>query len=349
MKNCPNCGAPMNDGDVFCQNCGKRPDGATSSLVASTTKACPNCGAPMNDGDVFCQNCGKKPDGATSSLVASTSKACPHCGMPMNDGDAFCQNCGKRPNETISFQSVTYTEPKSSTNWKKNITIVLCIVLLAGLGTGGYFYYKDYSEKKAKEEARLKAEQEAREEQQRQAELDAATWERATVDNSEESYELYMKQFPDGKHVDEAKAKLAHIEKMRLTYDENEYVCTSVADFINGLADYDEERMLRPLAPTLEKFLKKTNATKVDAISYMRSLHANDVFSVNISFDTNDIQVEKTLNNQEEPVYTADFSYDQRLEREDTSQETFANVKGRAVLNQQFKITTLTLNKVSSY
>lgn len=158
-----------------------------------------------------------------------------------------------------------------------------------------------------------------------------------------------MEQFPNGKHVDEAKEKLAHLEKMRLTYDEKENVCSSVADFIYGVAEYDEERMLRPLAPTLDKFQKKSNATKVDVISYVRSLHADDVFSINVIFDADDIQVEKSLNNHDEPVYTADFSYDQRLEREDTSQETFASIKGHAVLNQYFKITTMTLTKLSSY
>jgi len=52
MKQCPNCGARIDDDSRFCAECGKEiPQGTF----------CPHCGASMNDGDVFCQNCGKKP------------------------------------------------------------------------------------------------------------------------------------------------------------------------------------------------------------------------------------------------------------------------------------------------
>lgn len=52
MKQCPNCGARIDDDSRFCAECGKEiPQGTV----------CPHCGASMNDGDVFCQNCGKKP------------------------------------------------------------------------------------------------------------------------------------------------------------------------------------------------------------------------------------------------------------------------------------------------
>ena len=52
MKQCPNCGARIDDDSRFCAECGKEiPQGTV----------CPHCGASMNDGDVYCQNCGKKP------------------------------------------------------------------------------------------------------------------------------------------------------------------------------------------------------------------------------------------------------------------------------------------------
>lgn len=50
MKQCPNCGAQINDDSHFCTECGKPiPQGSV----------CPHCGASVNDGDSFCQSCGK--------------------------------------------------------------------------------------------------------------------------------------------------------------------------------------------------------------------------------------------------------------------------------------------------
>ena len=51
MKQCPNCGAQINDDSHFCTECGKPiPQGSI----------CPHCGASVNDGDFFCQSCGKR-------------------------------------------------------------------------------------------------------------------------------------------------------------------------------------------------------------------------------------------------------------------------------------------------
>ncbi len=252
-------------------------------------------------------------------------------------------------NEPVSYQPVTYARPESTVNWKKIITIVLCVILVAGLGVGGYFVYTDYAEKKAKEEARLKAEQEEREEQQRLAELEAADWERATVDGTEQGYKRYLEEHADGKHAKDAKEKLAYIEKQRLTDNEVYDVRNIIESFFYNAANGDEEEMLRCLSPTMNNFLGKANASKVDAISFMRRIHADDVYSVNISMDSDDIKVEKTVGDDDVVTYAADFSYDQRLEREDTSLETFASMKGHAVLNESYKITSLTLKKLSSY
>jgi len=344
MKQCLNCGAQMNDDSLFCAECGSK---------ISQGNLCPHCGTSMNDGDVFCQNCGKKPSEAVLPTIVSASlRMCPHCGATMSDNDVFCQNCGKQPDEPIpqiSYQPVSYVEADSSVNWRKILTIVLCIILFAGLGAGGYFAYSNYSQKRAQEEARLKAEQTELEKKQRLAELDAADWVRATTDDSEQGYQQYLKKHADGEHAVEAKEKLDMIEKQKLTDDEAYGVRNTIESFFSNVAAGEEEDMLRCISPVMDSFLGKANATKVDAISYMRRIHADDVYSVNISLDNSDIQVSKSLGEDDRPIYSVDFSYDQRLEREDTSLETFASMKGNAVLNENYKITSITLRKMSGY
>ena len=234
-------------------------------------------------------------------------------------------------------------------SWGKVLAIILCIILLAGLGVGGYFAYSDYSEKKAKEEARLKAEREVQEKVQQLAEQEAADWERATSYNSEEGYQIYLNNHAYGKHAAEAREELEKIERQKLSDVETYYVSNAIEAFFNSISAGDEEELLKCISPVMDNFLGKTGATKVDAISFMRRLHADDVYSVNISLDSSDIQVSKTLEGDSKPVYQAEFSYDQRLEREDTSLETFASIKGSATLNENFKITSMSLKKMSSY
>lgn len=306
-------------------------------------KQCPYCGVQLNDDSLFCTECGKP---------LPQINVCPHCGAPMNDGDSFCQSCGKMPNEVITqtpYQSVSYPERGSSGSWGKVLFIVLSIILLAGLSVGGYFFYSDYSKKKAQEEARLKAERAEQERVQNMEKQDAADWEFATSENTEEAYLDYLLKHEDGKHVAEAQKELNKIDSQKLSDSEAYDVSNTIEGFFNSLSAGNEEDMLKCISPVMDNFLGKAGATKVDAISFMRRLHADDVYSVNISLDSNDIHVSKTLQEGASPVYQAEFSYDQRLEREDTSLETFASIKGSATLNENFKITSMSLKKMSSY
>ena len=50
MKQCPNCGARIDDDSRFCAECGKE---------LTQTNVCPHCGASVGESDAFCQNCGK--------------------------------------------------------------------------------------------------------------------------------------------------------------------------------------------------------------------------------------------------------------------------------------------------
>ena len=64
---CSNCGAPLNESDVFCPKCGARKDKAAPDT-------CSNCGAPIEKGAKFCVNCGTTIAQPVQGYVAGRSQ-----------------------------------------------------------------------------------------------------------------------------------------------------------------------------------------------------------------------------------------------------------------------------------
>lgn len=264
--------------------------------------------------------------------------SCPNCGSKISDTAKHCPKCGVQ----LKRQSVN----------KKNKTALYALFAVLGvlvLIVGGTIAYSDYAEKKEKKEAQVKLEKEKAEAIFRRDSLEQDLWQKTLIKDDEEAYRLYLKKFPEGKHADQAQKRVEREEKKKLTADEEESVANTISSFFNNLANEYEDEMLACLNPSLSLFLGKKNATKVDAVSFMKHMHAADVYSIRISLDSSEIQISKSLGDSDTPTYSADFSYDQRIEREDTSKETFASISGHAVLNEDYKITSLSLKKISSY
>lgn len=82
---CPNCGADVPSGSLFCNGCGTRM--VVEEPPAATGVPCFNCGTPVPEGMRFCTSCGAD---------VQQAKICPQCGNKLADDMVFCNNCGTK-------------------------------------------------------------------------------------------------------------------------------------------------------------------------------------------------------------------------------------------------------------
>lgn len=63
---------------------------------------CPNCGAKVSKGMVFCSGCGSRlPVAETPAAAPAAGKVCSKCGAPLADDVVFCTLCGQRVGEQV--------------------------------------------------------------------------------------------------------------------------------------------------------------------------------------------------------------------------------------------------------
>ena len=110
VEKCPNCGADVQNGSQFCNNCGTRMPPASMKTAPKAGLTCPTCGTELESNAAFCFNCGTKlaptpapapaPTPAPAEpAVEELKRSCPNCGTELESDAAFCFNCGTKLGE----------------------------------------------------------------------------------------------------------------------------------------------------------------------------------------------------------------------------------------------------------
>lgn len=90
---CANCGAELEEGMMFCTECGTPVAKAAASEDAEY-ETCRSCGATLEKGMKFCTECGTPVE--VQAVTASGKRFCLTCGTVLEDGMLFCTECGTR-------------------------------------------------------------------------------------------------------------------------------------------------------------------------------------------------------------------------------------------------------------
>ena len=90
---CANCGAVLEEGMMFCTECGT-PVAKAAASEEKGCETCRNCGAVLEEGMMFCTECGTPVE--VREVTPSGKRFCLSCGAVLEDGMLFCTECGTR-------------------------------------------------------------------------------------------------------------------------------------------------------------------------------------------------------------------------------------------------------------
>ena len=123
---------------------------------------CPNCGAEINDGSVFCTSCGEKIESPTVEEVAdvdmfssddrnSEPEVTPTTHFPSIARTRTSRSFDsvETPEDTAVVQNapqVKSSNKKPSSVGKTVLTVVVALVLLCAAGFGGWMFYKNHQQ-----------------------------------------------------------------------------------------------------------------------------------------------------------------------------------------------------------
>lgn len=172
--------------------------------------------------------------------------------------------------------------------------------------------------------------------------LDDIVWNKALARNSKDAYEQYIKEFPDGKHIGDARSHFDEKRRAELSDSERDNVRGTLQNFLLGLENWDENLMLSTCSAELSSFMGKTPATLNDVREYYEA-YRESIDS--IGFSAPSVAVNKVIRNDRTVEYKVSFTTVRHMRRDDDEQEMVATMSGQAVLDDRFRFKELTMDK----
>lgn len=177
--------------------------------------------------------------------------------------------------------------------------------------------------------------------------IDSIDWISAAGENTIESYKQYMEQHADGSHFVDAKMNYDKLSERQVSPSDEQMITLLFTRYFNAMASGDEAALVATLAPVLQQFLRKPDATPQDVVAYMRRLHEDEDISGMSFLINNDWKIDKAENiDTGEMDYVVSFSANQHIDRSDSEKERKNVYKVSGRVSSAGKISELNMKKV---
>ena len=177
--------------------------------------------------------------------------------------------------------------------------------------------------------------------------IDSIDWIIAAGENTVESYKQYMDHHADGSHFVDAKMNFDKLSEQQVSSDDEQMITQLFTSYFNAMAAGDEAALTATLAPVLQQFLRKPDATPQDVVTYMRRLHEDEDISGMSFLLNNDWKIDKAENIETgEMDYIVSFSANQHIDRSNPEKERKNVYKVSGRVSAAGKISELNMKKV---
>lgn len=174
--------------------------------------------------------------------------------------------------------------------------------------------------------------------------VDSLSWVMAKTKNTPESYNQYIREFPDGAYIDQAQDAFHKRMGQQVQPEEKEMVRAVFRKFFQSVNSRNEDALLSTCEDILTNFLGKSAATKSDVASFMQKIYKPEITNMNWFLD-NDYAIKKREVGELEYEYQVVFSA--RLEQEYTDKpKEESNFRVTATVSPDGKISSFNLTKI---
>ena len=163
---------------------------------------------------------------------------------------------------------------------------------------------------------------------------------------TQEAFQHYLDVHPDGRYASEASVSQGTLRDREITPGDRDQIMSVITDFYRGFENRDETLVCSNITPSMTQFLSKKNATKSEVLSIIKGMFNEHIQKCEFVINR-DFTITRSMGDGNQPVYTAVFSVDQHIQR-DNEGKTFGSYKATAIITSQLLISSLTMQEISA-
>lgn len=160
-----------------------------------------------------------------------------------------------------------------------------------------------------------------------------------------EAYQQYLAIHPDGRYASEASIAQGSLHEQEVDDAVRNQITNVLSDFYNGFATQDDDKICMNISASMTTFLHQHNASKAVVLNTIHGMFNENIkgcqFNVN-----RDLQVKRSADTSKGDSFTATFTVDQHIQRDDEG-KTYGQYRCVAEINSQMLITSLTMQEIS--